>query len=86
MFACFLGAKKSFDTVRRDCLWYKLMSLGIRGKILRAVQSLSTELECVVKVNDYAAPFFDASHVVKQGCKLYPTLFSFYINDLANDI
>ena len=85
-FVCFVGAKKAFDTVHRDCLWYKLMSLGIRGKILKAVQSLYTEVECVVKVNDYATPFFDASHGVKKGCKLYPTLFSFYINDSANNI
>ena len=85
-FVCFVDAKKAFDTVHRDCLWYKLMSLGIKGKILKAVQSLYTEVQCVVKVNDYVTPFFDVSHGVKQGCKLSPTLFSLYINDLANDI
>ena len=42
-----------------------------------------TEVQCVVKVNDY---FFDLSHGVKHGCKLSPTLFSRYINDLANAI
>ena len=31
-------------------------------------------------------PFFDVSHGVKQGCKQSPTLFSLYINNLANDI
>ena len=72
--------------IHRDCLWYKLMSLGIKGKILKAVQSLYTEVQCVVKVNDYVTPFFDVSHGVKQGCKLSLTLFSIYINDLANDI
>ena len=62
------------------------MSLGIKGKILKAVQSLYTEVQSVVKVNDCVTPFFDVSHGVKQGCKLSPTLFSLYINDLANDI
>ena len=85
-FVCFVDAKKAFDTVHRDCLWYKLMSLGIKAKILKAVQSLYTEVQCVVKVNYYVTPFFDVSHGVKQGCKLSPTLFSLYINDLANDI
>ena len=47
---------------------------------------LYTEVRCVVKVNDYVTPFFDVSHGVKQGCKLSPTLFSLYINNLANDI
>ena len=27
-FVCFVDAKKAFDTVHRDCLWSKLMSLG----------------------------------------------------------
>ena len=85
-FVCFVDAEKAFDTVHRDCLWYKLMSLGIKGKILKAVQYLYAEVQCVVKVNDYATPFFDVSHRVKQRCKLSPTLFSLYINNLANDI
>ena len=52
-YVCFVDAKKAFDTVQRDCLWYKLTSLGIKGKILKAVQSLYNEVQCVVKVNDY---------------------------------
>ena len=58
-FVCFVDAKKVFDTVHRDYLWYmyKLMSLGIKGKILKAVQSLYTEVQCVVKVTT-SLPFF----------------------------
>ena len=29
-FVCFVDAKKAFDTVNRDCLWYKLMCIGIK--------------------------------------------------------
>ena len=32
-YICFVDARKAFDTVQRDCLWYKLMSVGIKGKI-----------------------------------------------------
>ena len=85
-YVCFVDAKKAFDTVQRDCLWYKLISLGVKGKILNAVQSLYTEVQCVVKVNDYLTPIIDVSQGVKQGCKLSPTLFSLYINDLAIEI
>ena len=72
--------------MQRDCLWYKLISVGIKGKILKAVQSLYTDVQCAVKVNDYLSPLFKVSQGVKQGCKLSPTLFTLYINDLANEI
>ena len=62
------------------------MLLGIKGKILKAVQSLYTDVQCVVKVNIYVTPFSDVSHGVKQRCKLSPTFFSLYLNNLANDI
>ena len=28
-FACLVDAKKAFDTVNRDCLWYKLLMMGM---------------------------------------------------------
>ena len=53
---------------------------------LSVVQSLYTDVQCAVKVNDYLSPLFKVSQGVKQGCILSPTLFSLYINDLANEI
>ncbi|MES9881007.1 MAG: reverse transcriptase family protein [Sedimenticola sp.] len=83
-FVCFVDAKKAFDRVQRDCLWYKLFSIGIHGKILNAIQSLYDSVTCAVKVNEYTTPFFDVSIGLKQGCKISPTLFSIYVNDLAD--
>ena len=85
-FVCFVDAKKVFDRVQRDCLWYKLMSFGIDGKILKAIQSLYHDLRCAVKVNNLQTSFFDVNISVKQGCKVSPTLFSLYVNDLAEKI
>ena len=85
-YSCFADAKKAFDTVNRDCLWYKLSSLGLSGKILHRIQSLYTDVKCAVKVNTYVTSFLDVNLGVKQGCKLSPTLFALYINDLAEDI
>ena len=36
--------------------------------------------------NDYFTPLIAVSQGKKQGCKLSPTLFSLYINDLASEI
>ena len=85
-FACFVDAKKAFDTVNRDCLWYKLLTMGISGKMFHAVKSLYDNVKCAVKVNDVITPFLDVILGVKQGCKLSPTLFAIYINDLAEEI
>jgi len=59
---------------------------GVRGKFLTAIQSLYNEVKCTVRVNNDLTPWFNVEAGVKQGCILYPTLFSVYINDLADRI
>jgi hypothetical protein len=85
-YTCFIDIKKAFDTVNRDCMWYKLIQLGLCGKILNAIKSLYDNAQCAVKVNDFISPWFNVNTGVKQGCNLSPTLFSIFINDLANEI
>ena len=85
-FACFVDAKKAFDTVNRECLWNKLLKLGIKGKMYHAVESLYNNVGCAVKVNDVITPFLNVNLGVKQGCRLSPTLFALYVNDLAEEI
>ena len=83
-FVCFIDAKKAFDCVNRDLLWYKLLQFGINGKFLDALKSLYEGTECAVKVNDHMTDFFRVRQGVKQGCKISPTIFAMYINDLAS--
>ena len=85
-FACFIDLKKAFDSVQRDCLWYKLLSVGITGKMFNAIKSLYVDVNCAVRVNDTLTPWFPVSVGLKQGCKISATLFSVYVNDLINEI
>ena len=82
----FVDFRKAFDTIQRKFLWYKLMKIGINGRILDAIQSLYVNVQCTVKVNDLFLPWFPVSNGVKQGCKISPTIFSVYINALAQKI
>ena len=81
-----MDAKKAFDTVDRNCLWFKLLKIWIHGEFLKAIQSLYKSVSCTVKINDNFTDWFQVNMGVKQGCVLSPTLFSMYINDLANEI
>ena len=72
--------------MNRDCLSYKLMKPGIHENILQAVQSLYTDVSCFVRINEHFTGFFPLKQGSKQGCELSLTLFSIYINDLAQDI
>ena len=76
IYASFVDAKKAFDTVNRHCLWYKLYSLVLNGKILNAVKSLYSDVKWAVNVNGHITRFLDVDLGVKQGCRLSPTLFA----------
>ena len=82
----FVDFRKVFDTVQRDFVWYKLMKIGINGHILEAIQSLYANVQSTVKVNEMFSPWSPVLNGVRQGCKISPTLFSVYINDLAQEI
>lgn len=53
--------RKAFDTKEHNLLWYKLQRIGVRGKLLTAIQSLYNEVKCTVRVNDetgvYTVPY-----------------------------
>ena len=85
-FACFVDAKKAFDKVDRDCMWYELHDIGVKGKMFNVIKSLYTDVTCKVRVNGQCTESFPGNCGVKQGCNLSPTLFAFYINNHALDI
>ena len=51
VYAAFLDMHKAFDWVDRDLLKYKLLSIGINGKIFNAIDQLYRKTVCCVKLN-----------------------------------
>ena len=65
---------------------YKLREIGLSGKFYQAVISLYKTSKSSVQINNVASEWFDVTNGVRQGDSLSPTLFSFYLNDLATEI
>jgi len=87
-YACFIDAKKAFDRVNHACLWVKLYDLGIKGKMLSAIQSLydKDRLSCKIRLNNLLTDSFPVLCGVKQGDPMSPTLFALYVNDLIDEL
>ena len=49
LYCAFIDFTKAFDYVVRDNLWYKLISLGLRGNILNIIKSMYTSVKSRVK-------------------------------------
>ena len=82
----FIDFSKAFDCVNRELLLYKLLHMGIEGKIYFALKSLYENTQACVKINENLTPWFVTNNGVRQGDCLSPTLFSCFINDLATEI
>lgn len=59
---------------------------GITGRFSNAVKPLHVDTTRVVRVNIRLTEMFTVLNGVKQGCKLSPSLFSIFINDLVEDV
>ena len=65
---------------------FKLYNIGIKGNIYKAISSLYANPRSRIILQDYNTDYFDCPIGVKQGDCLRPTLFSIFINDLAEEI
>jgi hypothetical protein len=86
-FTAFIDLQKAFDCVNRDFLISKILKCGIDGKVFSAIKSLYTSTEACIKLpRGIHSDWFETLYGVRQGDNLSPTLFSIFINDLADDI
>ena len=67
-------------------LWNVLRKAGVGGKMLKILQSMYKIVKSCVRCPESLTDFFDCPRGVRQGCVLSPTLFSFFINELALDV
>ena len=85
-FLAFVDFKKAFDYVDRDFLMYKLRQAGVDGNFYHAIQALYSGARSSVRLNNTMTDTFEVKSGVRQGDPLSPTLFSLFLNDLAEEI
>ena len=85
-YAAFVDMEKAFDRVNRDLLFYKMLKLGIGGKVYQCIKDIYDGCKASINLNGHLTDAFATEYGVKQGDCLSPTLFSLFINDMANEI
>ena len=84
--ACYLDAQAAFDNVWLTGLVYKLHTMGIRGKLLRIVNSaLRGTRSNVLHDNRLSVPF-NIEQGTRQGSICAPFYYTVYINDFLKDL
>ena len=81
LYCAFIDYRKAFDS-----LWYKLVCIGIRGKMLLIVKSMYSSVKSSVMGPTGLMHEFDCTLGVHQGESLSPFLFAMYINDLEDTL
>ena len=82
LYCAFIDFTKAFDYVVRENLWYKLIKMGIRGKILNIIMSMYFSVKSRVKYCNKIGNEFCCNLGVRQGECLSPLLFSLFLNDI----
>ena len=86
LYCAFVDFTKAFDFVVRDILWFKLIRLGVRGKMLNIIKSIYSRVKSRVKHDNTLSEPFTCDIGVRQGECLSPFLFAMYVNDLEAEI
>ena len=81
-----MGNGKAFDRVNRDLLFYKMLKIGFGGKVYQCIKDIYDGCKACVNLNGHLTDAFATEYGVKQGDCLSPTLFSLFINDMADEI
>ena len=83
LITCFVDLRKAFDTVCRDLLLYKIVSLGIRGNFFRVIEDMYNSSSAKIKINNLLSGNISVERGTEQGHPLSPDLFKLFLKDFS---
>ena len=83
VYMCFVDLEKAYDRVSREILWGVLREYGVRGALLRAIQSLYAQSESCVRILGSKSDSFPVGVGLCQGCSLSPILFVIFMDRIS---
>jgi hypothetical protein len=84
--ATFIDARKAYDTVWREGNFVRLHDMGVRGKMWRQLQAMSSNPQSRVRLPFGETEWFRVSRGVAQGAVESPWLYSCFVNGLAEEL
>jgi hypothetical protein len=82
----FIDARKAYDTVWREGNYVRLHDMGVRGKLWRQLQAMSSDPKSKVRLPFGETDYFRVSRGVAQGAVESPFLYACFINGLAEEL
>jgi len=85
LYCAFIDLKRAFNSIYRQGLWYKLISSGYGGRLVKIVKNMYEKIKCRVRLHGgNLSEVFVTMLGLQQGAILSAYLFSYFLNDLPD--
>ena len=86
LYLTFIDIEKAYDTVDRRKLFTLLGHTGVDSRVVQVIKALYKENNVKFTLGDISTKWIKNNVRVRQGCRISPTLFNLYLEELITRI